>query len=76
MILLPTEKPGYFSMIVTGNDVDLRSLVEDHEALRLILGKRVDRTDLVFGAFEAVSYWRLVCFTIHIEGDLRLTLAS
>ena len=56
--------------------MDLRSLVEDHEALRLILGKRVDRTDLVFGAFEAVSYWRLVCFTIHIEGDLRLTLAS
>ena len=56
--MLPTEKPGYFSMVLTGNDVDLRSLVDDHDALRRVLRKRVDRTDLVFGAFEAVSHWR------------------
>lgn len=47
-------------MVLTGNDVDLRSLAEDYDALRQILRKRVDRTDLVFSAFEAVSHWRSV----------------
>lgn len=60
LILMPTEKPGYFSMLLSGNDLDLRNMVEDQDAIRQLLRQRVDRQDLAFGAFEAVSYWRWV----------------
>lgn len=55
---MPTEKPGYFAMLMSGDDLDLRGMVDDHDAIRQLLRKQVDRLDLVFGAFEAVSYWR------------------
>lgn len=45
-------------MIISGDELDLRSMVDDQDAIRHLLRKRVDRPDLVFGTFEAVSYWR------------------
>ena len=62
LVLMPTEKPGYFSMLLSGNDEDLRSMVEDQDAIRRLLHKRIgDRQDLVFSTFDAVSCWRWVC---------------
>lgn len=45
-------------MLMSGDDLDLRGMVDDHDALLQLLRKQVDRQDLVFGVFEAVSYWR------------------
>ena len=61
LVLVPTEKPGYFSFFFTGNGreyPDIPKLVEDEEALREAFRERIERNDLVFGKFEAVSSWK------------------
>ena len=62
--MVPTEKPGYFSFFFTGNGrepPDIAKLVEDEEALRTAFRERIERNDIVFGKFEAVSSWRYGC---------------
>lgn len=58
---MPTEKPEYFCFIVTGANADAQALTPDEVALRQML--RVQRQDLTFGRFEAVSSWRFVYHT-------------
>ncbi|KZT74558.1 hypothetical protein DAEQUDRAFT_720739 [Daedalea quercina L-15889] len=58
LIFMPTEKPSYFSFILSGDAEELPNLLADHDALRKTLQKRTDRDDLVLGAFEAVSLYR------------------
>ena len=59
--MVPTEKPGYFSFFFTGTGrgyPDIPKLLADEEALREALRERIERSDIVFGKFEAVSPWR------------------
>lgn len=58
LILIPTEKPGYFGFIVTGEDLDMAKLLVDEEGLRRVFRQRVERQDLAFGELEAVSSFR------------------
>lgn len=60
LIVSPTEKPGYFSFIMTGENPDAQILTSDQVSLRQSLRNRVERQDLIFGQFEAVSSWRFV----------------
>ncbi|EPS95859.1 hypothetical protein FOMPIDRAFT_142547 [Fomitopsis schrenkii] len=76
VVLMPTEKPGYFSMLISGNDIDLRRMADDRDAIRQLLRKRVDRQDLVFGAFEAVSYWRPNIRMVDKFGEGRVFVAG
>lgn len=55
LILIPTEKPGYFGFIATGEDLDMAKLLADEEGLRQVFRQRVERQDLEFGELEAVS---------------------
>lgn len=59
-MLIPTEKPGYFSFLLTEDDLDFERLVTDEDALRKKFRERVQREDLTFGRLEAVSSWRHV----------------
>ena len=61
LIIMPTERPGWFWHIMTGENLDAQTLVTNEDALRQALQDRVQRQDLTFGRFEAVSSWRLVC---------------
>lgn len=61
LIVMPTERSGYFSFIVTGENADSEALVADEDALRQTLRDHAERQDLTFGRFEAVSSWRFVC---------------
>ncbi|KZT65328.1 monooxygenase [Daedalea quercina L-15889] len=58
VLLMPTEKPSYFSFILVGGGSYTDNPIPEKEALRQILRQRTDRSDLVFGEFEAVSAYR------------------
>lgn len=57
-MLMPTEKPGYFSFVLTEDRIDFERLAADEDALRERFYKHVQRQDLTFGRLEAVSPWR------------------
>ncbi|KAH9907123.1 FAD binding domain-containing protein [Fomitopsis serialis] len=57
LLMTPTEKPGYFTIGLTG-ETDVEKLVADRDALIHAILKRIERQDLVFGQVEAVSSFR------------------
>ena len=58
LILFPTERPGYFGFVLAGDRYDMQGIYADEEEVRRILSTCTDRKDLVFGALEAVTWWR------------------
>ncbi|KZT68267.1 monooxygenase [Daedalea quercina L-15889] len=75
LIVMPTERPSYFSFIFTGH-LDPSTLLADEDALRQALYKRIERDDLVFGEFEAVSLYRPNIRMVDKFGEGRIFVAG
>ena len=64
LVLLPAiDKPGYFGFYLSGVSLDLDALIEDEQALRLMLRERVEREDIVFGKIDTVTAYKYAIAT-------------
>ncbi|TFY56076.1 hypothetical protein EVJ58_g7861 [Rhodofomes roseus] len=75
LLLIPTERPGWFSFITTGV-IDSEKLLADRDGLIATFYRLVERTDLVFGQLEAVSYYRPNIRMVDKFGEGRVFVAG
>ncbi|KAI0734948.1 FAD binding domain-containing protein [Fomitopsis betulina] len=76
LMLIPTEKPGYFSFLLTEDQLDFEQVAADEDALRERFYKHVEWGDLTFGRLEAVSPWRPNIRMVDRFGDGRVFVAG
>ncbi|KAH9912701.1 FAD binding domain-containing protein [Fomitopsis serialis] len=75
LMLIPTERTGYFSFFL-GRVQDVEKLLVDRDALVETFLNRVERQDLVFGKFEAVSPYRPNIRMVDKFGEGRVFVAG
>ncbi|TFY64717.1 hypothetical protein EVJ58_g2424, partial [Rhodofomes roseus] len=75
LVIMPTERPGWFSFILSGA-ADEEKLLVDRDALVDVFHKRVERKDLVFGQVEAVSLYRPNIRMVDKFGEGRVFVAG
>ncbi|KAH9911762.1 monooxygenase [Fomitopsis serialis] len=75
LVLIPTERTGYYSFLLGGVQ-DVEKLLVDRDALVETLLNRVERQDLVFGKVEAVSSYRPNIRMVDKFGEGRVFVAG
>ena len=76
LIFFPTERSNYFGFILTGDRYDMQELHTNEQEVRRIMSECTGRHDLLFGAMEAVTWWRPNIRMVVRFGDRRVFVAG